>query len=50
VISSYPDQELEGGPFGLYHLLDDQLMVALPAGYRLAAGPAPRLADLVGES
>jgi hypothetical protein len=26
VISSYPDQELEGGPFGLYHLLDDQLM------------------------
>jgi DNA-binding transcriptional LysR family regulator len=50
VISGYPQQELEGGPFGLYHLLDDQLMVALPAGHRLAADPVLRLADLAGES
>jgi len=50
VISSNPDQELEGGPFGLYHLIDDQLMVALPAGHRLAAHPVLRLADLAGES
>jgi DNA-binding transcriptional LysR family regulator len=50
VISSYPDQELEDGPFGLYHLIDDQLMIALPAGHRLAADPVLRLADLAGES
>ena len=50
VISSNPDQELEGGPFGLCHLIDDQLMVALPAAHRLAAHPVLRLADLAGES
>jgi DNA-binding transcriptional LysR family regulator len=50
VISSNPDQKLEGGPFGLYHLIDDQLMVALTAGHQLAAHPVLRLADLAGES
>jgi DNA-binding transcriptional LysR family regulator len=50
VISSYPDRELEGGPFGLNHLLDDPQMVALPAGHRLAARPVLRIADLAGES
>jgi DNA-binding transcriptional LysR family regulator len=52
VISAYPHQTLDTGHLALHHLLDDPLMVALPAGHRLA-GPgrkALRLAELAGES
>lgn len=52
VISTYPDQAQDTGHLNLRHLLDDPLMVALPAGHRLA-GPGRtllRLAELAGES
>lgn len=50
VTSSYPDQPLDAGPFDLHHLLADPLLVALPAGHRLAGSATLRLVDLAGES
>lgn len=52
VISAYPHQDLDTGHLSLRHLLDDPLMVALPAGHRLARpGRAPlRLAELADEN
>ena len=52
VISAYPHQTLDTGHLALHHLLDDPLMVALPAGHRLACPghEALRLAELAGES
>jgi DNA-binding transcriptional LysR family regulator len=50
VVSAYPDRTLDTGQLHLRHLLDDPLMVALPAGHRLAHGKALRLAELAGES
>jgi DNA-binding transcriptional LysR family regulator len=59
VVSAYPHQHrrptLDTGQLHLQHLLDDPLLVALPAGHRLAAasargkGRALRLAQLAGE-
>jgi DNA-binding transcriptional LysR family regulator len=49
VISAYPHQTLDTAQLELHHLLDDPLLVALPAGHRLARGTALRLADLAGE-
>jgi DNA-binding transcriptional LysR family regulator len=52
VISAYPHQTPDTGHLALHHLLDDPLMVALPAGHRLAwlGRKALRLAELAGES
>jgi len=50
VVSTYPHQTLDSGQLQLHYLLDDPLMVALPAGHRLAHGRALRLAELAGES
>jgi DNA-binding transcriptional LysR family regulator len=50
VVSAYPHQTLDTGQLDLHHLLDDPLMVALPASHRLARGKALRLVELVGES
>jgi DNA-binding transcriptional LysR family regulator len=52
VISAYPHQTPDAGHLALHHLLDDPLMVALPAGHRLArpGHPALRLAELAAES
>lgn len=49
VISAYPHQTLDTAQLKLHHLLDDPLLVALPAGHRLARGTALRLVDLAGE-
>jgi DNA-binding transcriptional LysR family regulator len=49
VVSAYPHQTLDTGQLDLHHLLDDPLVVALPAGHRLARGKALRLAELAGE-
>ena len=49
VVSSYPHQTLDTSQLDLRHLLDDPLVVALPAGHRLARGKALRLAELAGE-
>jgi DNA-binding transcriptional LysR family regulator len=51
VVSAYPHQALHTDRLDLRHLLDDPLMVALPANHELAVGDAPvRLVDLAGES
>lgn len=52
VISAYPHQTLDTSHLGLRRLLDDPLMVALPAGHRLAgADRTPlRLGELAAES
>ena len=52
VISAYPHQSLDTRHLSLHHLLDDPLMVALPADHPLASpGPtALRLAELADES
>jgi DNA-binding transcriptional LysR family regulator len=51
VISAYPRQILDTSHFHLHHLLDDPLMVALPASHRLASRghKALRLAELADE-
>ncbi len=49
VVSAYPHQTLDTGHLDLRHLLDDPLMVALPAGHRLARSTALRLAELADE-
>jgi DNA-binding transcriptional LysR family regulator len=50
VVSAYPHQTLDTERFDLHHLLDDPLMVALPAGHRLARGKALRLSRLADQS
>ena len=50
VVSAYPHQALDAGHLDLHHLLDDPLLVALPAGHRLARRSVLRLADLAAES
>jgi DNA-binding transcriptional LysR family regulator len=49
VVSAYPGRPLEADRFILHHLLDDPLLVALPAGHRLAGRTSLRLAELEGE-
>jgi DNA-binding transcriptional LysR family regulator len=50
VVSAYPRQTLDGGQLDLHYLLDDPLMVAMPAAHRLARGKALlRLAQLAEE-
>ncbi|MEU7748115.1 LysR family transcriptional regulator [Nonomuraea sp. NPDC049158] len=50
VVSAYPGRPLEQGRFVLHYLLDDPLLVAMPAGHRLADRTRLRLAELEGES
>lgn len=50
VVSAYPHQALDADHLDLHHLLDDPLMVAVPAGHGLARRQVVRLADLAGES
>lgn len=50
VVGIYPDRTIDTAPFELDHLLDDELMVALPAGHRLAGRRAVRLTELADES
>jgi DNA-binding transcriptional LysR family regulator len=52
IVSSYPTPMTPASHVSLHHLLDDPLMVALPAGHHLAwPGPKElRLADLADES
>lgn len=50
LVSDYPDGAVDGTGLVLEHLCDDELLVALPAGHRLAAEPAVDLADLADES
>jgi DNA-binding transcriptional LysR family regulator len=50
VVSAYPRQTLDTGGFDLHHLLDDPLLVALPAGHRLARRKVLRLAELADQS
>jgi DNA-binding transcriptional LysR family regulator len=49
LVSAYPHQTLDTQQFDLHHLLDDPLLVALPAGHSLARGTAVRLVELAGE-
>jgi DNA-binding transcriptional LysR family regulator len=49
VVSAYPHQTPDTARLELRHLLDDPLLVAFPAGHRLARGGALRLAELAGE-
>src|SRR5690242_15477276 len=50
VVSVYPHQTAEElAAVDLRHLVDDPLLVALPAGHRLAGRGTLRLADLAGE-
>ncbi len=50
VVSAYPHRALDTDRLRLHHLLDDPLLVALPAGHRLARRKTLRLAELAGES
>ena len=50
VISIYPHQTLDASQLELHHLLDDPLMVAMPADHPLARAAPLRLADLAEES
>ncbi|HKY66139.1 MAG TPA: LysR substrate-binding domain-containing protein, partial [Acidimicrobiales bacterium] len=50
VVSDYPDGGVDDAGLVLEHLCDDELLVALPAGHRLAGEAAVDLADLAGES
>ncbi|MFG6200524.1 LysR family transcriptional regulator [Nonomuraea sp. JJY05] len=50
VVSAYPGRPLEADRFTLHHLMDDPLLVAMPAGHRLAGRTSLRLTDLEGES
>jgi DNA-binding transcriptional LysR family regulator len=50
VTSRYPGQALDTDPLDLHPLLADPLLVALPAGHRLAGSTTLRLIDLADES
>lgn len=50
VVSAYPGRPLEAGRFVLHHLLDDPLLVAVPAGHRLAGRESLRMAELEAEA
>ena len=50
VISTYPQHALDTSRLDLRHLMDDPLLVALPAGHRLARRKTLRLAQLEDES
>lgn len=49
VVSAPPGQQLEPHRAELHHLLDERLLVALPAGHRLASRTTVRLAELGDE-
>ena len=46
VVSAPPGQPIDATRFSLHHLLDEHLMVAVPAGHRLSRQRTVRLADL----
>lgn len=50
VLSAYPHRPLDASQLDLHHLLNDPLLVALPAGHRLAHRRRLRLADLENET
>ena len=50
VVSAPPDRPLDGGRFDLHHLLDEELLVALPRQHRLARRRSVRLAELADDS
>jgi DNA-binding transcriptional LysR family regulator len=50
VVSAPPDQPLDTRRFHLHHLLDEQLLVAVPIDHRLARRRTVRLADLADEA
>jgi DNA-binding transcriptional LysR family regulator len=50
VVSDYPSGDVPADGVELDHVCDDPLMVALPAGHRLAGEPAVDLRDLADES
>ncbi|MGW4942228.1 LysR family transcriptional regulator [Actinoplanes sp. NPDC004185] len=49
VVSAPPDRPLDATRFDLHHLLDEQLLVAVPPGHPLADRHTVRLADLAGD-
>jgi DNA-binding transcriptional LysR family regulator len=50
VVSAPPDRPLDATRFDLHHLLDEQLLVAVPPGHPLADRHTVRLADLAGDA
>ena len=50
VVSDYPDGAVDDAGLVLEHLCDDELLVALPAGHRLAGERTIDVADLADES
>lgn len=50
VVSAPPDRPLDATRFDLHHLLDEQLLVAVPPGHPLAGRRTVRLADLAGDA
>ena len=49
VVSAPPDRPLDTTRFDLHHLLDEQLLVAVPLGHPLAGRRTVRVADLAGD-
>jgi DNA-binding transcriptional LysR family regulator len=50
VVSASPDRPLDATRFDLHHLLDEQLLVAVPRSHRLARRRTVRLAELAEDS
>jgi DNA-binding transcriptional LysR family regulator len=50
VVSDYPTGVIDSDGIDLVHLLDDPLLIALPAGHRLAGEDEVKLADVAGET
>jgi DNA-binding transcriptional LysR family regulator len=50
LVSDYPSGQVPAKGVELEHVCDDPLLVALPAGHRLAAAPAVEMRDLADES